>query len=81
VKSTLAVAIILATVTGCSSAPRFTHVDVDGSTPYVMFDQKTGQLCWAGQDTANGAKVTVTTSKGQETKMSVCGDLVKGLVK
>jgi uncharacterized protein YxeA len=81
VKSTLAITIILVALAGCSPASRFTHVDVDGPDPYVMFDQKTGQLCWAGQDTANGAKVTVTTSNGQETKMSVCGDLVKGLAK
>jgi hypothetical protein len=85
-KSTPAISIIVAALTGCCSSPRFTHIDVNGSdgkgpAPYVMFDQKTGRMCWAGQDTANGATVTITTVTGtdyQQTRMPVCGDLVTG---
>jgi hypothetical protein len=79
--SPVLVALAAAALSGCGNAPRFTHVDVDGPAPFVMFDQKTGQMCWAGQETANGSKVTITTSKGQQTQMSVCGDVVKGIAK
>jgi hypothetical protein len=30
----------------CRPRERFTHVD--GQNPFVMFDQKTAQSCWAG---------------------------------
>ncbi|MBZ5525126.1 MAG: hypothetical protein LAP21_23110 [Acidobacteriia bacterium] len=72
------VAVVVPMLSACGNAPRFTHVEVDGPAPYVMFDQKTGQMCWAGQETANGAKVTITTAKGKQTAMPVCGDVVKG---
>ena len=45
------------TLVSCSPLPcPFTHIDVEGPAPYVMFDQTTGRLCWAGQDTANAAR-------------------------
>ena len=31
---------------GCRPYDRFTHVDAQN--PYIMFDQKTAQSCWAG---------------------------------
>lgn len=36
----------IALLAGCGSRPRFTHVDAQN--PYIMFDQKTSQSCWAG---------------------------------
>ena len=62
----------------CSSAPRFTHVDAEGPAPYVFFDQKTRQMCWAGSESAKGQLVTVTVrvhGDWAETKMPVCKDL------
>ncbi len=39
--------LILALVSaGCRPRERFTHVDPQN--PYIMFDQKTAQSCWAG---------------------------------
>jgi hypothetical protein len=82
VKKTVAISCAFIVIAGCSTpAPRFTQVKIEGPAPFVMVDQKTGQLCWAGQETANGGKVTITTSKGQQTEMPVCGDVVKGLTK
>ncbi len=31
---------------GCHSSGRFIHVD--SRNPYIMFDQRTAQSCWAG---------------------------------
>ena len=43
----ISIALILALVcAGCRPRERFTHVD--GENPFVMFDQKTAQSCWAG---------------------------------
>jgi hypothetical protein len=65
-------------LTGCYSAPRFTHADVEGPAPYVFFDQKTKQMCWAGNESTKGQLVTVTIKvhgDWAETKMPVCKDL------
>jgi hypothetical protein len=66
-------------LTGCQSRPqRFTHVDVDGPAPFVFFDQKTKQMCWAGSESAKGHLVTVTVNvRGNlvEMNMPVCKDL------
>jgi hypothetical protein len=37
---------LLPLLVGCGSDQRFTHVD--NQNPYIMFDQKTAQSCWAG---------------------------------
>lgn len=43
----LAIAFVAALVcASCHPRERFTHVD--GQNPFVMFDQKTAQSCWAG---------------------------------
>jgi hypothetical protein len=71
----IVVALLLA---GCCSAPRFTHVDVDGPAPFVFFDQKTKQMCWADSESHKGEAVAVTiTLHGLPTKvnMPVCKDL------
>jgi hypothetical protein len=65
-------------LTGCYSAPRFTHVDVDGPAPYVFFDQRTKQMCWAGSESIKGQLVTVTVrahGDSIESKMPICKDL------
>ena len=43
-ESTLLIVPLL--LAGCGSRQRFTHVD--NQNPYIMFDQKTAQSCWAG---------------------------------
>jgi hypothetical protein len=68
----------LVLLTGCNSAPRFTHVEVNGPAPYVFFDQKTQQMCWAGSESANGKLVTITVKVHDDwagTQMPVCKDL------
>src|SRR5277367_1868713 len=37
---------VAAELGGCRSHERFSHVD--SQNPFVMFDQKTAQSCWAG---------------------------------
>lgn len=56
-----AVALLLLS-SGCSSdfSQRFTHVDVQGPPPFVFFDQKTKQMCWAGSGGSLGMDVSVT---------------------
>jgi hypothetical protein len=81
----LIVFIALVGLTGCSSSissssPRFTHVDVDGSPPFVFFDQETKQVCWGLTQIANGSKVTITvrvkpTNDPVEISIPVCKDL------
>jgi hypothetical protein len=67
---------------GCYSGQRFTHVDIDGSPPYVFFDQKTQQICWGSADldlyvAGQPVRVTVRPRNGDatQTKMPVCKDL------
>ncbi len=72
-------------VVGCCSDTRFTHVDVDGPAPYVFFDQKTKQMCWAGSESGEGKTVTVIVKVRSKigdndtnpvlTTMPVCKDL------
>lgn len=70
-------------LTGCYSAPRFTHVDVNGDgktgpAPFVFFDQKTAQMCWAGSESVSGKSVTITLEVHDNavlTEMPVCKDL------
>jgi hypothetical protein len=65
-------------LSGCYSGPRFTHVDVDGPPPYVFFDQKTKQMCWADSESHRGKTVTVTLrlhGEAVDTSMPVCKDL------
>jgi hypothetical protein len=75
-------------VSGCSgppqSAPRFTHIDTTGlAAPFVMFDQKTGQVCWGAykldpSSAGTGSKATtVKLNVGplQDAEMPYCGDL------
>lgn len=77
----LAVTAGILLLTGCSSSPRFTHVDVDGPPPYVFFDQKTQQICWGSADPhvyVAGQPVTVTVrphNGDAQTTMPVCKDL------
>jgi hypothetical protein len=78
----LAVALALS---GCSMTPqptpRFTHIDIPGrAAPFVMFDQKTHQVCWASPDPefggGKGIDVIITLSEpGQTVKMPRCTDL------
>jgi hypothetical protein len=42
----LVLLLLLPLPSGCGSHQRFTHVDKQN--PYIMFDQKTAQSCWAG---------------------------------
>lgn len=68
----------LVLLVGCCSSPRFIHVDVEGPSPFVFFDQKTKQMCWAGSESAKGKLVTVTVKvRGDlvENMMPVCKDL------
>jgi hypothetical protein len=64
---------------GCCTSTRFTHVDVgSGPLPFVFFDQKTAQMCWAGNETANGKLVPVMIEgpvNNRVVEMPVCKDL------
>jgi hypothetical protein len=66
-------------LTSCCPSPRFTHVDVGaGPLPFVFFDQKTRQLCWADNETAHGNLVSVTIAgpiNSRVVEMPVCKDL------
>lgn len=72
-------------LSGCSltpqPSPRFTHIGTSGgAAPFVMFDQKTRQVCWASTDPefggGKGIDVLVTVSEaGQIVKMPRCTDL------
>ena len=46
-KTLIALAIFAIVLTGCASSPRFSHVP-DTAAPFIYFDQKTQQVCWAG---------------------------------
>ena len=63
---------------GCCSSQRFTHVEVEGTSPFMFFDQKTKQMCWAQAQSAKGSLVTVTITirdNPAQVEVPVCKDL------
>jgi hypothetical protein len=81
--SLVVVGAVSLSLSGCSvtpqPTPRFTHIETR-PVPFVMFDQKTRQLCWASTDPAFGGgkdiDVIVTVSEdGQTAQMPRCIDL------
>ena len=61
--------------------PRFTHIDMgEGPMPFVFFDQKTKQVCWAAPEMSLSGPseryVTITkTPTGQTVNMPFCNSL------
>jgi hypothetical protein len=88
-KSTALCAFVLLALSGCSSNPRFTHIDTNGRNAlFIMFDQKTRQVCWGApgyegeisapftpREIENGPSITVTLPDGQTVKMPLCFNL------
>jgi hypothetical protein len=58
-----ALALMVLGLAGCSSQPRFIHTG-GNSDPFVMFDSKTAQACYAGSPAALRDSVQATREQG-----------------
>jgi hypothetical protein len=64
----LTIALVPLLLAGCarrSPAERFTHTDPQN--PYIMFDQKTAQSCWAGPAQASARPASGEFGEGELT--------------